>query len=174
MEFDEYDDLTEEQTSELDSENLGDLLPDLDEETMEALATAVGDRDWRQTELVDLARHPDYDGQRSILVDLETGEAVLDENGEFVDCARNTPGCQRPDGMLVSESDVVIREVKNYSDLANLKQNIKHQTEARYTAFGEGLDLTYVVAPNFTVGEADELCRYVEDELGANLEWQLK
>ena len=76
--------------------------------------------------------------------------------------------------MLVDENGVHLREVKDYHNVSNLKQNIKHQTEDRRGAFGDDVDLTYVVAPNFTLEEAEELQDYVENKLGVDLEWQLK
>ena len=70
---------------------------------------------------------------------------------------------------------VHIREVKNYSSLNNLKQNIRKQAEDRWDVFGRDIDLLFVVAPNrFTVADANELQRFVEEELGARLEWQRK
>ena len=64
--------------------------------------------------------------------------------------------------------------MKDYHNVNNLKQNIKHQTEHRRSAFGNDVDLTYVVAPNFTLEEAEKLQDYVENKLDVDLEWQLK
>lgn len=153
---------------------MDDLGAELTDDTLDALWEEPNNRSYRQTELVDTALHPDYEDQRSILVDVETGKAVQDEFGNFVDCSRNIKGSQRPDGMLVDENGVHIREVKDYHNVNNLKQNIKHQTEDRRSAFGDDVDLTYVVAPNFTLEEAEKLQDYVENKLGTDLEWQLK
>lgn len=155
-------------------QTMEDLGAGLTEETLTALWEEPDQRDYIQTELVDTALHPDFEAQRSILTDRETGLAVKDEAGHFVDCPRNTKGAQRPDGMMVDDTGVHLREAKNYSNLNNLEQNIKHQTESRRSAFGEDVDLTYVVAPNFTIEEAEKLQSYVEDKLGVNLEWQFR
>ena len=153
---------------------MDDLGMELTDDTLDALWEDPDNRSYQQTELVDIALHPDYENQRSIQVDTETGKAVQDEFGNFVDCSRNTKGSQRPDGMLVDENGVHLREVKDYHNVNTVKQNIKHQTEDRRNAFGGDVDLTYVVAPNFTLKEAEELCNYVENGLGIDLEWQLK
>lgn len=153
---------------------MDDLGAELSDDSLDALWEDPNKRSYQQTELVDIALHPDYEDQRSILVDTETGKAVQDEYGNFVDCSRNTKGSQRPDGMLVDENGVHLREVKDYHNVNNLKQNIKRQTEDRRNAFGDDVDLTYVVAPNFTLEEADKLQDYVENKLGVDLEWQLK
>ena len=155
-------------------QEMDDLGAELTDDTLDALWEAPDNRSYQQAELVDIALHPDYDDQRSILVDAETGKAVQDELGNFVDCPRNTKGAQRPDGMLVDENGVHLREVKDYHNVNNLKQNIKHQTEDRRDAFGDDVDLTYVVSPNFTLEEAEKLQDYVENKLGVDLEWQLK
>lgn len=171
-----------------DASDADDLIPDYDlwkqemddlgskltDDTLDALWEEPDNRSYRQAELVDIALHPDYEDQRSILVDAETGKAVQDEFGNFVDCSRNTKGAKRPDGMLVDENGVHLREVKVYRNVNNLKQNIKHQTEDRRNAFGDDVDLTYVVAPNFTLEEAEKLQDYVENKLDVDLEWQLK
>lgn len=151
-----------------------DLSAELPDDALVALWEEPDNRSYQQAELVDIALHPDYKDQRSILVDAETGKAVQDESGDFVDCSRNIKGSQRPDGMLVDENGIHLREVKDYHNVYNLKQNIKHQTEDRRRAFGDDVDLTYVVAPNFTLEEAEKLQDYVENKLGVNLEWQLK
>ena len=154
-------------------QTMTEVNPDLSEEMLSALWEAPDHRSYQETELVDLYRNPDYEGQRSILVDTDTGKAVQDEFGEYVDCPWNTKGAQRPDGMMVDEYGVHLREAKDYHDLNNLKQNIRAQTEDRREAFGDDVDLTYVVAPNFTIAEAEKLQAYTE-KLGVNLEWQLK
>ena len=153
---------------------MDDLGAELADDTLDALWEEPDNRSYRQDELVDIALHQDYEDQRSILVDAETGKAVQDEFGNFVDCSRSTKGSQRPDGMLVDENGVHLREVKDYHNINNLKQNIKHQTEDRRNAFSDDVDLTYVVAPNFTLEEAEKLQDYVENKLGVDLDWQLK
>lgn len=155
-------------------DEMEDLGTELTDDTLQALWEKPDNRIYQQTELVDMALHRDYEGQRSILVDSETGKAIQDEFGNYVDCSRNTKGSQRPDGMLVDENGVHLREVKDYHNVNNLKQNIKHQTEERRSAFGNDVDLTYVVAPNFSIGDAEKLQDYVENKLGVDLEWQLK
>lgn len=156
------------------TQEMHDLAPELTDETLEALWEDPDKRDYSETELVDTALHPDFEPQRSIQIDPETGEALRDENGDFLDAPYGSKGSQRPDGMKVDDTGVYLREAKNYSDLNNLKQNIRHQTEDRKAAFGDDVDLTYVVAPNFTIEEAEKLQAYVEGKLGQNLEWQLK
>lgn len=153
---------------------MDDLGAELTDDTLDALREEPNNRSYQQAELVDIALHPDYEDQRSILVDLETGKAVQDKFGNFVNCSRKTKGSQRPDGMLVDENGVHLREVKDYHNINNLKQNIKRQTEDRRRAFGDDVDLTYIVAPNFTLEEAEKLQNYVENILGTDLEWQLK
>lgn len=153
---------------------MDDLGAELTDDTLDALREEPNNRSYQQAELVDIALHPDYEDQRSILVDLETGKAVQDKFGNFVTCSRKTKGSQRPDGMLVDENGVHLREVKDYHNINNLKQNIKRQTEDRRRAFGDDVDLTYIVAPNFTLEEAEKLQNYVENILGTDLEWQLK
>lgn len=155
-------------------QEMDDLGSELTDDTLDALWEEPDNRSYRQAELVDIALHPDYEDQRSILVDAETGKAVQDEFGNFVDCSRNTKGAQRPDGMLVDENGVHLREVKDYHNVNNLKQNIKHQTEHRRNAFGDDVDLTYVVSPNFTLEEAEKLQDFIENKLDVDLEWQLK
>lgn len=151
-------------------ENLG-----MSDEMIEALDTKPGLRDYMQTELVDLARHPYMEGQRSILTDLETGLVVKDENGDFVECPRNTKGAQRPDAMFVDEAgNVEILESKCYHDVNALKNNIREQTASRYGAWGDDIDLTYSIAANeFTIEDADKL-HALEDELDINIEFQYK
>ena len=156
------------------SQEIHEAAPELTEETLAALWEAPENRSYAETELVDTALHPEYEAQRSILTDAETGQAVRDAENNFVDCPRNTKGSQRPDGMMVDDTGVHLREAKNYNDLNNLKQNIKHQTEDRRAAFGDDVNLTYVVSPNFSIAEAEKLQNYVENKLGVNLEWQLK
>lgn len=167
---------TEELSAPFDewSQTMHDLAPELTDETLEALWEDPDKRDYNETELVDMALHPDFESQRSIQINPETGEALRDENGDFLDAPYGSKGSQRPDGMKVDDTGVHLREAKNYSNLNNLKQNIRHQTEDRQEAFGDDVDLTYVVAPNFTIEQAEKLQAYVEGKLGQNLEWQLK
>ena len=148
--------------------------PDISEDTLQALWTNPAQRDYMQTELVDIARNPDYVPQRSLLTDPDTGLVVTDENGEFTECPRNTKGAQRPDGMYVDDTGVHLLESKNYHNLNNLMQNIREQTEKREAGFGSDVDITYSVAPNFTIEEAERLHDYVENKLGHHLEFQLK
>ncbi|MBO7217678.1 MAG: hypothetical protein J6V50_03160 [Clostridia bacterium] len=178
IELDEVEDIDAEETfefPELEPWQLSYKEHGISDEAIAALSKSVGERNYMDTELVDLVRNPDYEGQRSILTDLETGLAVRDENGDFVDCPRNTKGAQRPDGMYVDElGDPHFREAKNYGDVGNLISNIKEQTETRREGFGDDVDITYVIDPSrFTVKDADKL-QALEDELGINIEFQLK
>ena len=178
VEFDEDEDYSSDKDLEFEGMEPWELNlkeQGFSDETISALAKDVGERNYMDTELIDLARHPEYEGQRSILTDLETGLAVRDENGDFVDCPRNTKGAQRPDGMYVDEfNEPHFREAKNYGDVGNLLNNIREQTETRKTGFGDDIDLTYVIDPSrLSVGDADKLVK-LEDELGINIEFQLK
>lgn len=141
---------------------------------MEALGKAASERDWIEVEQVDSYRHPEFETQMSFQVDPTTGKAMQDEFGEWIQCSRNTPGAQRPDLFMEDEDGIHMREDKCYHDVTSLTQNIRQQTEDRRAAFGDDVDLTYVVSPNFTVVEAERLQNYCENRLGVNLEWQLK
>ncbi len=202
MEFDDVDTGQESEVTEMEEtgQELGDISEQLEEITqeleevpqeleewtepeaalevpeniLEALETAPDQRSCYQTELVDSYRHPDYDPQFSFMTDRETGQALLDEQGDLIPCSRNTKGSQRPDGYMEDDMGRHLREAKCYHDLDNLKNNIRQQTEARFTALGPETDLTYVVAPNFTLEQAEQLQQFCEEDLGVNLEWQLK
>ena len=145
---------------------------ELDEATRIALAKNVLDRTPHEVELVDLARNPDYAGQRSFSVD-ENGKAVVNEIGEIVDVAYGGENTQRPDGYLY-DGVHHLREDKRYTDFGNLKRNIAEQCEKRVAALGEDAEITFVSAPTLSIGEADQLQDYVQNELGQDLEFQLK
>lgn len=135
------------------------------EQVLQALYTPAQDRTPRQSELADLARNTEYQGQKSFLVN---------DEGELVETTGRRKGTQIPDGFLKDEEGFHLREVKDYHDLSNLKQNISAQAAKRKAAFGEDADLTFVVASNdFTVEEAEKLHTFV-DELGCKLEWMYK
>ena len=160
-----------------EQENTGEapafpLPEDLDEATRIALEKAPLDRTPQEVELADLARNPDYRGQRSFAVD-ENGKAIVDDKGEIVDVKWGDEGSQRPDGYMY-DGIHNLREAKRYTDLTNLKANIAEQTEKRLSALGEDTDITYVVAPTLTIDEADKLNDFVENDLGQSLEFQLK
>ncbi len=149
-----------------------DKNPELTEKMLSVLEVSPDARTWQETEIADYLRYPNFETQKSILTD-ETGIALVDDNGEFVECPRNTKGAHRPDGFYIEDGKIHMHEIKNYHDVNNLKQNIAEQTEKRFASFGDDIDLTYVLAPNFSVEESDELQEYIES-LGANIEWQLK
>lgn len=147
---------------------------ELSAEMLQALQTSPTERSWQQVELVDQYRHPMYDAQRSFATDPDTGEVFQDENGELLECPRNTPGAQRPDLYLKDENGIHLWEDKISYNLDALKTSIRKQTEDRRRAFGDDVNLTYVVAPTFTIEEADKLQDYCENRLGVHLDWQFK
>ena len=186
MEFDDYTEDMEALDEAPEMTELDEMLqelPDWEEDTeaegmddalMEALEKSPDERNWMDVELVDSYRHPDYETQRSFWIDPETSWAMRDDYGDWIGCNRSTFGAQRPDLWLEDEYGIHIREDKCYHDINSLTQNIRSQTQDRREAFGEDVDLTYVVAPNFTVAEAERLQNYCENKLDVNLEWQLK
>lgn len=147
--------------------------PDLTPEELAALQKSPLERTWQEVELADNVRHSQYETQKSFLTDEETGEVLRDADGKLISCNRNVRGAQRPDGFLEDEEGIHIREDKSYGDLYNLMNNIREQTEKRREGYGEDVDLTYVVAPRFNVGEAERLQEFCEQN-GVNLEFQLK
>jgi len=155
------------------SDTMTQLNPDMDEASLQALWEDPCSRTPHQVELADAVLHPEYETQLSFAID-ETGSALRDENGDWVEMPYGAKGSQRPDGFLEDTEGIHLREQKCYHDLGNLMHNIEAQTDDRREAFGEDVDLTYVVAPNFTVEEAERLQRYCEEDLGVSLEWQLK
>ena len=159
-------------------EQMLQLNPDIDEETILALSKDVADRTSREVELVDLARHPDYEDQLSFACDDVTGEALLDENGDLVQVPRNTPFSQRPDGALRLEDGAWdFRECKSYSGSSaynNLRATIREQSGDRFTALGDQQHTTFVIAANdLTVHDADRLQDLAQD-CGCDLEFQTK
>lgn len=141
--------------------------PDLSDAALDALWTAPENRSWHQTEMADEALHPEYDRQTSFLLN--------DETGELEEVPYGTKGSQRPDGIFFAEDGITsIREDKNYGSISNLERNMEKQTADRRELFGDDIDLTYVVAPRFTVEEAENLQQFCEDDLDVNIEWQLK
>ena len=146
------------------SETMQEFVPDLDEETLAALRLDPLSRSPRQVELVDAARHQEYQAQQSF---------ILDENGDVTECPYGTKGSQRPDLIYVDDSGTHIREQKIYGSVYGLMTNIAEQASARQQLF-EDVDQTYVIAPTFTIEEADKLQQYLEEDLGVDIEWQLK
>lgn len=133
---------------------------------MTALTAEPTDRSWRETEIVDEVRYPEYDRQKSFILDAETGEVMEAPYG--------TKGSQRPDGiMFLDDGSADIREDKNYLRCDALIRNIEQQTESRRKMFGENVRLTFVIAPKFTLEEADRISRRCV-ELGVEIDWQLK
>lgn len=145
-----------------------------DDKTTQALEKAPDDRTWRDTERVDQVRNQDFEAQKSFKTDPETGKVLVDKDGKLVECAPNVKDSVRPDLIKQGKDGLEIRENKNYSNVNNLMQNIKHQSEQRKANFGENVQQTYVVAPKMTVEEAMKLQDYVENKLGVNLEIQHK
>ena len=149
-----------------------DLTADLDQATLEALWKGPDCRSPREVELVDAALHPEYESQMIFRTDAETGQALRDEVGEWVTDTRRSAGTQVPDGFYEDELGLHFREEKCYSNASNLMRNISDQTAARRAGFGDDVDITYVLAPKFTVEEAERIQQYCEETLGVNLEWQ--
>ena len=144
----------------------------LSDQKLEALSKSPLDRSWQEVELVDSLRNPGYEAQNSYPTDA-FGQVLRDENGDLITCARNVAGSQRPDLIMEDAEGIHIREDKSYKDIDSLERNILEQTEKRQEGFGENVDVTYVVAPKFTVEEAEKLQNFCQ-ELGVNMEFQLK
>lgn len=140
---------------------------DLNEKTKDALATPAEERTWVQTEQADAARHGDYATQKSF---------TKDEEGKIVEAAHGEKGSQRPDEIRTKDDGVIdIREVKDYHNKDSLMQNMANQAADRYEFFGEDTELTFAIAANeFTVEEAAQIQDYVENTLGANVDWITK
>lgn len=149
-----------------------EITADLDQDTLEALWKSADCRSPREVELVDAALHPEYESQMVFRTDEVTGRALRDESGMWVTDVRRSAGTQVPDGFLENESGLHLREDKCYTRAADLMRNIREQTDARRTAFGDDVDITYVLSPKFTVGEAERIQQHCEEELGVRLEWQ--
>lgn len=146
----------------------------LTEKEQAALEKPADERNWQETERADKVRNHDYQPQKSYATDPETGAVLRDKDGKMVECAPNEKGSVRPDLIKESEKGIEIRENKNYTNVNNLMQNIKHQSEQRKANFGEDVQQTYVVSPKMNVEEAARLQDYVENKLGVNLEIQHK
>lgn len=165
-------------TTETDPKNFEAVMPDekqaespgfdnLDEKTKDALATPVEDRNWVQTERADAARHGDYATQKSF---------IKDADGNIVEAAHGEKGSQRPDEIRTKDDGTIdIREAKDYHDKDSLMQNMAKQAADRYEFFGADTELTFAIAANeFTVEEATQIQDYVENTLGANVDWITK
>ena len=146
----------------------------LTEKEQAALEKPADERSWQETERADKSRNPDYQAQKSYATNPETGAVLRDKDGKMVECSPNEKGSVRPDLIKESEKGIEIRENKNYTNVNNLMQNIKHQSEQRKVNFGEDVQQTYVVAPKMSVEDASRLQDYVENKLGVNLEFQHK
>ena len=131
----------------------------------EALAIPPAERTWHQTELADLARHGDFETQRSFL---------RDENGDLAETYYGAPGSQRPDGIRFGPEGISLREAKDYGDVNNLLRNMEAQTADRLALFGSDVDITYSVnGSRLSVGDAERLQEKAE-ELGVSAELILK
>lgn len=140
-------------------------LRELTDEEREALAIPPAERTWHQTELADLARHGDFETQRSFL---------RDENGDLAETYYGAPGSQRPDGIRFGPEGISLREAKDYGDVNNLLRNTEAQTADRLALFGSDVDITYSVnGSRLSVGDAERLQEKAE-ELGVNAELILK
>ena len=140
-------------------------LRELTDEEREALAIPPADRTWHQTELADLARHGDFETQRSFL---------RDENGDLAETYYGAPGSQRPDGIRFGPEGISLREAKDYGDVNNLLRNMEAQTADRLALFGSDVDITYSVnGSRLSVGDAERLQEKAE-ELGVSAELILK
>ena len=131
----------------------------------EALAIPPAERTWHQTELADLARHGDFETQKSFL---------RDENGDLAETYYGAPGSQRPDGIRFGPEGISLREAKDYGDVNNLLRNMEAQTADRLALFGSDVDITYSVnGSRLSVGDAERLQEKAE-ELGVSAELILK
>ena len=140
-------------------------LRELTDEEREALAIPPAERTWHQTELADLARHGDFETQRSFL---------RDENGDLAETYYGAPGSQSPDGIRFGHEGISLREAKDYGDVNNLLRNMEAQTADRLALFGSDVDITYSVnGSRLSVGDAERLQEKAE-ELGVNAELILK
>ena len=140
-------------------------LRELTDEEREALAIPPAERTWHQTELADLARHGDFETQKSFL---------RDENGDLAETYYGAPGSQRPDGIRFGPEGTSLREAKDYGDVNNLLRNMEAQTADRLALFGSDVDITYSVnGSRLSVGDAERLQEKAE-ELGVSVELILK
>ena len=140
-------------------------LRELTDEEREALAIPPAERTWHQTELADLARHGDFETQRSFL---------RDENGDLAETYYGAPGSQRPDGIRFGPEGISLWETKDYGDVNNLLRNMEAQTADRLALFGSDVDITYSVnGSRLSVGDAERLHEKAE-ELGVSAELILK
>ena len=133
-------------------------LRELTDEEREALAIPPA-------ELADLARHGDFETQRSFL---------RDENGDLAETYYGAPGSQRPDGIRFGPEGISLWETKDYGDVNNLLRNMEAQTADRLALFGSDVDITYSVnGSRLSVGDAERLQEKAE-ELGVSAELILK
>ena len=140
-------------------------LRELTDEEREALAIPPAERTWHQTELADLARHGDFETQKSFL---------RDENGDLAETYYGAPGSQRPDGIRFGPEGISLWETKDYGDVNNLLRNMEAQTADRLALFGSDVDITYSVnGSRLSVGDAERLQEKAE-ELGVSAELILK
>ena len=112
-------------------------------------------RSWKDCEILDALQHPDFEVQKSY---------ISDEDDGFCETAYGTKNSQRPDEIRFTEDGIDIREVKNYSSVSSLIQNISKQADTRHGLFGNELnDLTFVVSPKFTLEECDRIAQACQD-----------
>lgn len=132
----------------------------------EALGKKPVDRTWRDAERVDAVHNPDFETQKSY---------GKDDSGTLKEVRHGAKDSQRPDGIKINaDGRIEIREVKNYHSFDTLKRNIAKQIKARRELFGEDVDITVVISPNFVIGDAERLQEYIEDDLGCKIEFPLK
>ncbi len=150
-------------------------IPGLTAEEAKAISRNPENRTPHQAEVADLARHPEYAGQKSFATDPKTGSVIYDESGNPVEAAYGSRGSQRPDGYRVDENGRVdLRENKSYHNVYSLMNNMAKQTAKRRRGFGDQVRITFVLSRNdFTLAEADMIWEKAE-ELGVDIEWQMK
>ena len=159
-------------TQSADFQEWAQAMDFLDEPTQIAVYKDAAERSPVETELADAAYHPEFEPQLIFKTDAETGEVLRDTDGNFVMDSHRSSGTQAPDLFRQDESgDIYLIEDRNYSDIYNLERNITEQTAARRAAFGDDVDITYNVAPKFSVKDAEHLQNYLENVLGVNLTW---
>lgn len=176
MEFEEMEkEIREEISESAEAEELEEELEEMELSELEiALLKSPEQRNWRETELVDIYRHPKYQAQLAFATDPDTGEALRDENGDWVHCARNTLGAQVPDGFYEDEFGIHIREAKDVGTMEDLIGYMTNQTLKRREAFGEDIDLVFAISPRFSVREAEKIQAFANKYLGVEVDYQLK
>ena len=138
----------------------------LSDEEIEALITLPEERSWRQLELVDECRHPDFESQRSFGFDEVIG---------YREVRYGEKNSQRPDLIQFTDEGINIRENKVYGSADALIRNIEQQTQNRMELFEESLnELTYVISPgHFTMEDAERIAEACYGA-GVDVEWAMK